>query len=269
MVNMGESPGSSPRVDNFSNRMNGTPEVEREHDEPQQVQNNSSYKDSGPPLVTIVPATASAQKSEFLDMDSGIDEDDEMGGDEDSLDVEPTTKPKARAPVDDFPLPPTVDATRAKTMALLNDTASASTSIYPIPSGSSETLDSQYSTQPLVSQSLMPVQGSEASLPVSAPAFRALPLLASDLATTTISVTNSTVRPNDRGKDVLSFIVNVNPGNGKEPWQVEKLFSDVLGLDSRVRASVSKSVVKKIASLPEGKLWKDHAPAKVDQRKVR
>jgi RalA-binding protein 1 len=50
---------------------------------------------------------------------------------------------------------------------------------------------------------------------------------------------------------------------------VEKLYSDVLGLDSRMRASVGKGVGKKMASLPEGKLWRDHAPAKVDQRKVR
>jgi RalA-binding protein 1 len=47
------------------------------------------------------------------------------------------------------------------------------------------------------------------------------------------------------------------------------MYSDVLGLDQRVRSSVAKGMGKKIANLPEGKLWKDHAPAKVDQRKVR
>lgn len=81
-------------------------------------------------------------------------------------------------------------------------------------------------------------------------------------------MSQSSVRPNDRGKDVLSFIVEINPGSGKEPWKVEKMYSDVLSLDQRVRAVVGKGVGKKIASLPEGKLWKDHAPAKVDQRKV-
>ena len=49
---------------------------------------------------------------------------------------------------------------------------------------------------------------------------------------------------------------------------MEKLYSDVLTLDSRVRASIGKSMGKKLVSLPEGRLWKDHAPAKVDQRKV-
>lgn len=76
------------------------------------------------------------------------------------------------------------------------------------------------------------------------------------------------MRPNDRGKEVLSFVVYVDPGKGKDGWKVEKMYSDVLGLDQRVRSSVAKGVGKKIASLPEGKLWKDHAPAKVDQRKA-
>jgi RalA-binding protein 1 len=106
------------------------------------------------------------------------------------------------------------------------------------------------------------------STSTTSPAFRALPLLATDLPQTRISVSHSSIRPNDRGKEVLSFIIVVDPGRGKETWNVEKLYSDVLGLDQRIRASVGKGVGKKIASLPEGKLWRDHAPAKVDQRKV-
>ncbi|KAH6916200.1 signal transducer [Coprinopsis sp. MPI-PUGE-AT-0042] len=98
--------------------------------------------------------------------------------------------------------------------------------------------------------------------------FRALPLLSTDLPHTAIQVSHSFVRPNDRGKEVLSFIVSVNPGHGKPGWKVEKMYSDVLTLDQRIRQSVGKSVGKKISSLPEGKLWKDHAPAKVDQRKA-
>ena len=98
--------------------------------------------------------------------------------------------------------------------------------------------------------------------------FRALPLLPYDLPYTRINVTNSSIRPNDRGKDVLSFVVLVDPGNQKEPYMVEKLYSDVLGLDQRIRSRYGKSVNKKIPHLPDGKLWKDHAPSRVDQRKV-
>ncbi len=98
--------------------------------------------------------------------------------------------------------------------------------------------------------------------------FRALPLLPNDLPYTHITVTTSSIRPNDRGKDVLSFVVLVDPGNQKDPYMVEKLYSDVLGLDQRIRSRYGKSVHKKIPHLPDGKLWKDHAPSRVDQRKV-
>jgi RalA-binding protein 1 len=98
--------------------------------------------------------------------------------------------------------------------------------------------------------------------------FRALPLLPHDLPYTRVTVTNSSIRPNDRGKDVLSFVVMVDPGNQKESYLIEKLYSDVLGLDQRIRARYGKSIHKKIPHLPDGKLWRDHAPSRVDQRKV-
>lgn len=100
------------------------------------------------------------------------------------------------------------------------------------------------------------------------PQYRALPLLSTDLPHTLVQVSQSYVRPNDRGKEVLSFVITVHPNPNKEPWRVEKMYSDVVTLDARVRASVGKAVAKRIVSLPEGKLWRDHAPAKVDQRKA-
>lgn len=105
--------------------------------------------------------------------------------------------------------------------------------------------------------------------PGSSAVFRSLPLINSDLRTTRITVLYSSVKPNDRGKDVLSFVIEVDPNNGgKEPWRVEKLYSDFLAFDQRVRSAVGKSMAKKVDPLPEGKIWKDHAPAKADQRKV-
>jgi RalA-binding protein 1 len=141
--------------------------------------------------------------------------------------------------------------------------------------GGSETHSSPYLSNPssssstsLMASSLSQSQSLMATTATSSPAFRALPLLATDLPYTRICVSQSSIRPNDRGKEVLSFTVEVDPGHGKELWKVEKLYSDVLGLDQRIRASVGKGVGKKIGNLPEGKLWRDHAPAKVDQRKV-
>lgn len=132
---------------------------------------------------------------------------------------------------------------------------------YPIhPIQANPTYHAEFTNQPQEKQ-----ESTVQAVPLS---FRELPLLSSDLPHTQIVVSHSFVRPNDRGKEVLSFIVFVNPGNGKEGWKVEKMYSDVLSLDQRVRNSVGKGVGKKIGNLPEGKLWKDHAPAKVDQRKV-
>ncbi|KDR76353.1 hypothetical protein GALMADRAFT_478362 [Galerina marginata CBS 339.88] len=99
-----------------------------------------------------------------------------------------------------------------------------------------------------------------------APEFRALPLLSSDLPHTTIAVSHSMVHPIGRGKETLTFIVSVNPGNGKEGWKVRKAYSDVLSLNKRVRNTVSKGVATKIPNLPGGNLWRDRAPAMVGQR---
>jgi RalA-binding protein 1 len=80
-------------------------------------------------------------------------------------------------------------------------------------------------------------------------------------------VVSSHIRANERGKDVLAFCIQVQPSQ-REPWVIEKMYSDVLALDSRVRNLLSKTTLKKLAPLPDSKLFKDNAPAKVDQRKM-
>ena len=97
--------------------------------------------------------------------------------------------------------------------------------------------------------------------------YKAAKLTNDDLAHTVIRVDGSAIRSNDRGKEVLSFLISVIV-KGREPWKVEKLYSDVLTLDGRVRVGASKTQGKKIAPLPDNKLFKDNAPAKVDQRKA-
>ena len=58
-------------------------------------------------------------------------------------------------------------------------------------------------------------------LPTNLPAasFRAMPLLNSDLKTTTVEVLGSHIRANSKGKEVLSFVIAVHVV-GKESWQV-------------------------------------------------
>lgn len=95
-------------------------------------------------------------------------------------------------------------------------------------------------------------------------------LTAYDMGTAIILVPISHIRANDRGKEVLSFVIEVvlDQMAEREGWKIEKLYSDVLALDGRVRQSLGRSALKKIAPLPDAKLFKDNAPSKVDQRKV-
>ncbi|CAE6514054.1 unnamed protein product [Rhizoctonia solani] len=91
-----------------------------------------------------------------------------------------------------------------------------------------------------------------------------------DLGTAIITVPLSHIRANDRGKEVLSFVIEIalDPMSEREGWKIEKLYSDVLALDVKVRQSLGRSALKRIAPLPDAKLFKDNAPAKVDQRKM-
>ncbi|KAL5531651.1 hypothetical protein ACEPAG_4528 [Sanghuangporus baumii] len=105
-------------------------------------------------------------------------------------------------------------------------------------------------------------------MPTNQPAatFRQMPLLDTDLKTSSVEVLGNHIRANEKGKEVLSFVIAIHVV-GKESWQIEKFYSDVLALDSRLRTRCSRSTLKKLEPLPDNKLFKDHAPAKVDQRK--
>ncbi|KAL1696531.1 hypothetical protein GGG16DRAFT_84931 [Schizophyllum commune] len=167
-------------------------------------------------------------------------------------------KARARGPgADDFPLPP------GSPSASVHDEQSTTPLRSPHPKSerSGGTADSDESD---FERELGSRKGQSMDMQ---PAFRELPLLPHDLPHTTVNVLQSFIRTNDRGKEVLSFVMALSPGSGKKGWNVEKSYSDVLALDTRIRSRVNKGMGKKIAALPEGKLWKDHAPAKVDQRK--
>ncbi|KAG5645735.1 hypothetical protein DXG03_005431 [Asterophora parasitica] len=303
IANMTDSPFPSPRVDTFTK-----PTASSRLTQPPIRIPESSSGLAPPPATSLGESNSPAGSSEFLDMneDDDDDEEDEEADDEESAapddaadDVSLQDTPrrptqvtpqidapqlqehvKPRVEVGLFPLPPTQPQSQSQMYP-----AQASTEepyAFPGPHVSSEYMtpldnphsplaQSQQQQQAQQSLSFLRIQDPRQQQPLahSVPAnFRALPLLPNDLPHTTITVSHSFVRPNDRGKEVLSFIVFVDPGNGKEGWKVEKMYSDVLGLDQRVRNAVGKSMGKKIPGLPEGKLWKDHAPAKVDQRKA-
>ncbi|WVQ98272.1 hypothetical protein IAU59_005395 [Kwoniella sp. CBS 9459] len=89
-----------------------------------------------------------------------------------------------------------------------------------------------------------------------------------------ITIPNSTVFPNSSGRDVLCFIVAITarPPNAQPiTWNVAKLFSAFIDLDSNLKANNGKGRKEwkqMVAPLPEGRAWKDFAPSKIDQRKA-
>ncbi|KAF5355223.1 hypothetical protein D9758_005973 [Tetrapyrgos nigripes] len=281
IANMGESPIPSPRDDSFASNA-------RQTTIPPSQLSQSHSPASGTPVAAMSSAkTSGIDDQEFLDMDEEETVEDEESDERENIDgyevintpsvsvypppqtdyIQPPARKYSQASVEDFPSPPSSD-TPSPVYSTTDGTSNFA------PEQSEFKIDTDHQRQP--PSASRPSRSEEFGLQQAADRqpqsatdfFRALPLLPTDLPHTRINVSHSFVRPNDRGKEVLSFMVHVNPGSAKEGWKVEKMYSDVLNLDQRVRTSVGKGLGKKIATLPEGKLWKDHAPAKVDQRKA-
>lgn len=93
-----------------------------------------------------------------------------------------------------------------------------------------------------------------------------------------IRIATSDIKTTDKGKEVVSFNIDVSlvlpyevePGTKMPPtsWRVEKTLADVVALDSAIRAHASRSERQTILSPPEKSLFKDHSPARSDQRKA-
>ena len=88
-----------------------------------------------------------------------------------------------------------------------------------------------------------------------------------------VTVLNSHIRTNDRSREIISFSIflslKVPEQRIDQSWTIEKRFSDILTMDADIKARHSRSQNRKLASLPDKSLFKDHAPNKVDLRKVR
>jgi RalA-binding protein 1 len=104
---------------------------------------------------------------------------------------------------------------------------------------------------------------------------RASPRLSAALLPhTRLSIPTSTVFPNTHGRDVLCFIVTIiirPPNSTSTTWNVAKLFSAFLDLDTRIKARSGKNRKEwkaMVQALPEGRAWKDFAPSRIDQRKA-
>lgn len=117
----------------------------------------------------------------------------------------------------------------------------------------------------------------------NAPAPKCVPLVPGLLGIISTEVVNSSIKSIDRGREAVVFHVRValsrsisqeDPRhaliapNAPSSWIVEKTWNDLQSLDQTVRHKNSRSALRKVPNLPEKNLFKDHAPARVDQRKV-
>ncbi|KAI9301959.1 hypothetical protein BJ944DRAFT_128634 [Cunninghamella echinulata] len=98
--------------------------------------------------------------------------------------------------------------------------------------------------------------------------------LATGITNISLKVLGSNIRQNEKGREVISFIISV----GKKPdetnlefeelWRVEKLYSHFLDLDAKIKSSRNKTAYSRIAKLPDKTLFTSHSPSKVDRRKA-
>lgn len=93
----------------------------------------------------------------------------------------------------------------------------------------------------------------------------------------TIQVASSNLSLTDKGKETTSFFIDVTvnsktSSNSSEisltSWKIEKLYSEIVKLDSLIRSKINRQELKTLRPLPDKALFKDHSPHKSDQRKV-
>ncbi|CAO3682229.1 unnamed protein product [Umbelopsis ramanniana] len=101
------------------------------------------------------------------------------------------------------------------------------------------------------------------------------------LATLSIKVVASKIKANEKDREVLCFIISVGrmlkPSSAdsdssdlqfEELWRVEKLYSDFINLDAKMRAGVLNEKQRPTVKFPEKSLFNTLSPTKVDQRKI-
>ncbi|KAJ3011619.1 hypothetical protein HKX48_006727 [Thoreauomyces humboldtii] len=83
-----------------------------------------------------------------------------------------------------------------------------------------------------------------------------------------VAVTGSQIRLNDKAREVISFTITVKDAANADLWKIEKVYSDFLALDTKLKTNQPKALTSKIGRLPEKALFTTHSPTKSDQRKV-
>ncbi|CAO3574636.1 unnamed protein product [Mortierella alpina] len=108
---------------------------------------------------------------------------------------------------------------------------------------------------------------------------QAFHMFGENLECVSVLVVGSTIKTNDRGKELLLFLISIGQElqmqdgvyshkEDDELWRVEKQYNDFVNLDSKLRVTQSRNVINNLPRLPDKNLFTTHAPSKVDARKV-
>jgi len=90
--------------------------------------------------------------------------------------------------------------------------------------------------------------------------------------TVRVKVIGSIIKMNEKGKEIVSFIIlisRLNNSGNEENEKIEKTYSDFVQLDSKLRSlAENKILISKMGKLPDKNLFTSNSPTKRDQRKI-
>ncbi|KAJ6605397.1 hypothetical protein DFH09DRAFT_1353851 [Mycena vulgaris] len=120
---------------------------------------------------------------------------------------------------------------------------------------------------PPIQCEVMPLEPSSHSPESSNPNYIILPLAATDLPNTQITVSHIYVRSHGRGKGDIHVGLCVDPGD-RQGWKIEKTYTEMSTLDRWVRKDLGRCVDHKKPILPQKKFLKNCVPARGEGRKA-
>ncbi|KAI1313433.1 hypothetical protein EDD11_002641 [Mortierella claussenii] len=167
----------------------------------------------------------------------------------------------------DYPMPQ--PPKRYDSQPLLDNSSSTVRSGSPTPSGNSSVTSALPNAQQLHASSR------------SGPTVhqQALHMFGDNLEFVSVLVVGSNIKTNDKGKELLTFLVSLGQEvqgtegatshkEDDELWRIEKQYIDFMNLDSRLRVTQSRNIINNLPRLPDKSLFSTHAPSKVDARKI-
>ncbi|KAI8364660.1 uncharacterized protein BYT42DRAFT_649328 [Radiomyces spectabilis] len=96
-----------------------------------------------------------------------------------------------------------------------------------------------------------------------------IPASLTNLANIAVNVVGCHLKRNAKGKEVISFTISVATKNpSRELWKIEKLYSDFLNLQAKIKSRGAQTSSHGSSRLPEKNLFSTKSSTKIGQRKT-